>query len=634
VIRALALAAALASAPLRPFALEDVVAVRTVREMAVSPDGARAAIVVRRAHLAAGTNASELWLVDLRGTRRERRLAPGHASVSAVRWAPAGRDVGFVSRRGGRAQVWSVATGSGLPRRLTAHGEPVASFEWAADGRRLLFLAPAPDTPDEARRKAQKDDARVEGAHWRRHRVWVAAPGAAAEALTDGDRHVRQAAWAPDGRRIAIVTTPTPEADSSLEARVQVVDVARRAVRDVPGGLLGSDPRWSPDGRSLAFLRPFDGREISRNDAHVWAGGAEATRGVSGGLDRDVEDLRWTREGGALEVRYAMGTAHALARVDVAGARATPVWSPGRPLPLAERTGAGWAFVAGDVPAEVWVAGPTGASPRRRTTLNTALADRALPRLESVRWRSGPLEIEGVLAHPPFGVAGPRPLLVIPHGGPRDHTSAVFDPQTAYFASLGYLVLRPNFRGSTGYGDAFARANVADWGSGPFQDVMSGVDALVERGLADPARLFVYGWSYGGYLTNWAVTHTDRFRAAASGAGVADLRMQYVLSDARRWRFDYFTGSPFAGHLDLYARESPITYVASAKTPTLLIHGEQDVRVPLAQGVMMHRGLRDAGVETELVVYPREEHTLSEPRHVLDRLRRIAAWFARHDLRK
>jgi dipeptidyl aminopeptidase/acylaminoacyl peptidase len=161
---------------------------------------------------------------------------------------------------------------------------------------------------------------------------------------------------------------------------------------------------------------------------------------------------------------------------------------------------------------------------------------------------------------------------------------------------------------------------------------MTGVDALIARGLADPARLFLYGWSYGGYLANWAITHTDRFRAAASGAGVADLRLQYVISDARRWRFDYFSGSPFAGHQDLYARESPITYAPAARVPTLFLHGAEDVRVPPAQGWMMYRALRDAGVEAEMVVYPREGHGFEEPQHVLDRLRRISDWFSRHDV--
>ena len=456
-------------------------------------------------------------------------------------------------------------------------------------------------------------------------------PSRGAHAITDGSRHVQTAAWAPDGKRVALVTTATPEADSSLDARLQVLDVTTGVRRDVPGGDLASDPRWSRDGRSLAFVRPFDGRELSRNDAFVWTVGSDRVRNVSASLDRDVEDLGWTADGAALEVHHAAGAVSGIARIEVATGRVQPLWIPGRALLSAAHGGPGWVFVPGDAPAEVWVAGAAGESPRPRTRWNDSLRERVLPRLEVVRWRSGDAEVEGVLAHPTTSSTGRRPLIVIPHGGPRDHTSALFDPQTAYFASLGYLVLRPNFRGSTGYGDAFTRANVANWGAGPFDDMMAGVDALIARGLADPGRLFLYGWSYGGYLTNWAITHTDRFRAAASGAGVADLRMQYVISDARRWRFDYFSGSPFTGHQDLYARESPITYVAAARVPTLFLHGEADVRVPPAQGWMMYRGLRDAGVEAEMVVYPREGHGFEEPRHVLDRLRRIADWFARHD---
>ena len=627
------LSAAAAQAAPTPVDLADVIAFATVREMAIAPGGRVAAVSVRRGDLEAGTYRTEVWSVDLAGAAGARRLVSGDASSSNLRWSPSGKEIGFVAKRGERAQVWALPAGGGEARALTAFGESVSGFEWSPDGARLLLRAPAPETEEEALRRKRKDDARADGWQWRRDQLWIVPPaGGAARALTDGSRHVSSAAWAPDGKRVAIVATKTPEADSSLDARLQVLDVATGAATDVPGGDLASDPRWSRDGRAIAFVRPFDGHELSRNDAFVWTVGTDLSRNVSAALDRDVEDLRWTADGAGLEVHHAAGAVSGVARVDVATGRVRPLWMPGRALLSVAPGGPGWVFVPGDAPAEVWVAGATGESPQPRTRWHDGMRDRLLPRLEIVRWRSGSGEVEGVLAHPAPPAAGRRPLLVIPHGGPRDHSSALFDPQTAYFTSLGYLVLRPNFRGSTGYGDAFTRANVANWGAGPFEDVMAGVDAMIARGLADPARLFLYGWSYGGYLANWAITHTDRFRAAASGAGVADLRMQYVISDARRWRFDYFTGSPFRGHEDLYARESPITYVSSARVPTLFLHGEADVRVPPAQGWMMYRGLRDAGVETEMVVYPREGHGFEEPRHVLDRLRRIADWFSRHDV--
>ena len=624
---------ALLGAPATPFTLADVLAFATVREIAVSPDGRRAAVALRRGDVEAGAFRTELWSVDLAGSAPERRLTLRDGGASNLRWSPSGAEIGFVSRRGEHAQVWALPAAGGEARPLTSHRESVAGFEWSPDGQRLLLRAPSPETDDEAQRRQKKDDARADGWQWRRHRLWIVpAAGGAPAAVTDGSRHVQAAVWAPDGKRVAVLTTATPEADSSLDARLLVLDVVTGALREVPDSDVATDPRWSPDGNALAFVRPFDGHEVSRNDAFVWTVGSDRARDVSAALDRDVEDLRWTSDGTALEVRHAIGAVSGIARVQVATGRAAPLWTPGRALLAVAQGGPGWVFVPGDAPAEVWVADLSGASPRQRTRWNDALSGRVQPRLEVVRWRSGSADVEGVLAQPTTTAAGRRPLVVIPHGGPRDHTPLLFDPQTAYFASLGYLVLRPNFRGSTGYGDAFARGNVANWGAGPFEDVMTGVDALIARGLADPARLFLYGWSYGGYLANWAITHTDRFRAAASGAGVADLRLQYVISDARRWRFDYFSGSPFAGHQDLYTRESPITYAASARVPTLFLHGAEDVRVPPAQGWMMYRALRDAGVEAEMVVYPREGHGFEEPQHVLDRLRRISDWFSRHDV--
>jgi dipeptidyl aminopeptidase/acylaminoacyl peptidase len=206
-----------------------------------------------------------------------------------------------------------------------------------------------------------------------------------------------------------------------------------------------------------------------------------------------------------------------------------------------------------------------------------------------------------------------------------------FGPHDAWLASLGYLVFEPNFRGSTGYGDQFAKGNGGDWGAGPFSDIMAGVDALVAAGRADPNRLFLYGWSYGGIMANWTATHTDRFRAIVSGAGVADLRMQYILSDARRWRFDYFGGSPFEPqYLPAYWANSPVTQVGKVKTPVLFLQGEQDRRCPMPQALMMHRAILDNGGDSTLVLYPREGHGFREPEHLLDRTRRIAAFFAAH----
>jgi dipeptidyl aminopeptidase/acylaminoacyl peptidase len=625
---AVLLGAAALPAAARPFRLEDVVAFRTVREMAVSPDHKRVALLVREADLAAGRFRNRLWLVAADGSAPARRIEASPIPESSLKWSPDGARIGYLGRRALGSQVFAVSTRGGQALALTRHGASVAAFEWARRGG-LLAVAPAPVVEDQRHREKTRDDASVVGRHRRNHRAWLVSRAGGFSPLTDGTRHVQRATLSPDGSKVALITTPDPEADSSQEATLRLLDVASGKTEDVPRSALTADVEWSPDGKALAFVRPFDGHEISRADLFLWTPGEAAPRNVSSALDRDVEALRWSPDGAAVDAQLPEGARTTVARFLVSAAPGQTLWKPAHGLALLERAGSGWVYVPSDRPHELWAAGPQGESPRRLTRLNPDDIER--PRVELLRWHSGEREVEGVLFGPAERGGGDRPLVLHPHGGPRDHAGDDFDPLAAYLVAQGFLVLKPNFRGSTGYGDAFTRGNVEDWGAGPLADVLSGADALIARGLVDPSRLFLYGWSYGGYLANWAVTHTDRLRAAVSGAGVADLRMQYSISDARRWRFDYFRGSPFAGHEELYARQSPVTYARQARVPTLFLHGEKDERCPPAQGFMMYRALRDNGVETEMVLYPREPHVFVEPRHLIDRARRVGEWFRAHD---
>jgi dipeptidyl aminopeptidase/acylaminoacyl peptidase len=633
----------------RPMVLDDILGFRSIDEVRVSPDGRSAVVVVSQADLEKNRFESDLHLVPLAGDGPTRRLTTAPGRERNPRFSPDGKRLAFLAARGdGETQVWVMGLAGGEARPLTAHPSAVAGFDWAPEGGRILFVAEPGPTPGEKAQRDRGDDAWLLGAQWRNQRLYLApvlAGGAPGEvkAVTDGRWHVREdAAWSPDGKRIAWIATPTAEEDSLEEARLQLLDVASGATSDVPGSERASSFAWAPDG-GLLFARAFDGRGWSREDLFLWKPGDAAARDLSAALDRDVEAIRPVPGGGGVRVLYSRGAVHEVAAIDLPAAAPRTVWRPGHPLEQFEPLpGGGMVCVPGDRPDDLYLVAADGKAPRRLTRFNDAIEKAIdLPRIGALEWECDGRTLEGVLTDPaPPGHAGP--LLVRPHGGPRDHSMARFDPVNAWFAAQGYRVLQPNFRGSTGYGDAFAKANGGDWGDGPFRDVMAGVDHLIAPGFVDGTRLFLYGWSYGGIMANWAAVRSDRFKAIVSGAGVADLRMQYVLSDARRWRFDYFGGSPFTGNEPVYEKNSPVTHVGEpvasggvaarpSRTPVLFIQGEADDRCPLPQALMMHRALLDAGVETALVVYPREGHGFKEPRHILDRARRVTQWLADHD---
>lgn len=627
---------------------DDLVGFARVVGLDLSPDGRTVVACVERVVPGENRFATDLIEVPARGGSPERLLTHAPGDDCDPRFSPDGRWIGFLSDRGGSSQVFVLLAEGGEAAAATRHAESIDAFAWAADGRSIFFTAVAPRTADEIARRKAGDDAYLLGSEWRPHRLWqVAAPGLpgsgdpasgdgsvgrdAKPLLGDVDLHVvDRPAVSPDGRRVAFVAQPTPEADASEEATLRILDLATGTLSEVPGSRRGATPVWGrgvSDG-VLLFTRPFDGAGWSRADLFSWKpGDAAPPRDRSAGLDRDIEQV-FIAPDGSIEATWSRAANTELGVLGDAGVR--PVFRPGYPFATVVSAADGRLFVRGDRPDEIWFADRRGAV-RPITRLN---ADRTsaldLPPIETVRWKSGSREVEGVLTRPATAArGGAAPLLVRPHGGPRAHSLREFSAQNAWFAALGYLVLEPNFRGSTGYGDAFAKGNARDWGAGPFADVMAGVDALIASGSADPKRLYLFGWSYGGIMANWAATHGDRFRAIVSGAGVADLRMQYILSDARRWRFDYFGGSPFLPeHLPTYLANSPVSAVSKPTTPVLFIQGEADRRCPLPQALMMHRALLDAGGTSTLMIFPREGHLFREPVHIVDRARAIARFLA------
>jgi dipeptidyl aminopeptidase/acylaminoacyl peptidase len=282
-------------------------------------------------------------------------------------------------------------------------------------------------------------------------------------------------------------------------------------------------------------------------------------------------------------------------------------------------------------PPEVWVCAADGSGLRQLTKLAPDVDAWTLATTEVIRWRSHDgMEIEGLLVKPAGFRAGQRyPLVVRPHGGPHGATRVSFSAEHQIFASHGYLSFAPNFRGSGGYGQPFIDADRGQFGGGDYQDLISGVDYLIAQGLVDPERLVITGSSYGGFMTTWVVGHTNRFKAAVAGAAITDVFSYYGTTDMPSWiEWEYY-GPPWKNP-DLVRAFSPISYVHHVKTPTLMTHGAEDVRVPLSQGREFYFSLKTLGVPTGLVIYPGERHGISRPVHQVDRLRRTLEWFARY----
>jgi dipeptidyl aminopeptidase/acylaminoacyl peptidase len=458
--------------------------------------------------------------------------------------------------------------------------------------------------------------------------------------------------FSPDGLRIAFTAAPTPWLRDERDGiyLLTLADDSLEKITSNPGS--DHSPAFSPDGETIAFLTtPNDGEPLpdgtlipDLRNARLALYDVQTKRIADLGdpaFDRIPGDPQWTPEGDRLlftvgdrayQEIYAFELRSRRYRKLTNGALAIlgNMSRDGSVVALTLQS-AGW-------PAEVHVSGPDFALPRRLTAINSQVESLALGESEVVTWKSTEgYEVEGVLLKPVGYERGKRyPLQVVVHGGPTgahlNYFRVSYGDGGQHWAGQGWAVLYPNPRGSTNYGEEFMRGNLADWGGGDYRDIMSGVDAMVAAGIADPERLAILGWSYGGYMTCWTVSQTTRFKAAMIGAGLTNLVSMYGTNDIPNYLGTFFNGTLGPETEHLYRERSGLTYVDRVTTPTLILHGSADERVPIGQPMEFFRALKDRGVATELVFYPREGHGFQEYYHRLDRMRRQYEWITRHTL--
>ncbi len=617
---------------------KDVVELKQVSDPQLSPDGGRVVFVVAEIDSKENVYQSDLWLAGS-SEGEPLRLTRHPKNDRAPRWSPDGRRLAFVSEREEKPQLFLMDARGGEPWKLTDAKGGVSAFAFSPDGKTIAYLATdAPSEDDEKKTKA-KDDERVIDKDFKMTHLWtIDLATKKATRLTEGAFTLSDPQYSPDGNSIAMVRRPTPKADDGSLADILIVPAsggAPRVLFDNNGP--DSQPRWSPDGKQLAFVSR-DGKLSAHGNPLLMlipASGGAAKALTDGELSPG--SLSWAPDGRSLYFTAGQGVRASAFSISVAGGKPQPVVEGpfvAGSLAVAEKAGT-LAFLRQEPwsPQDVWVQKP-GAAAAKRSAMNPQTADFKLGKAEVIRWKSfDGREIEGVLWLPQDAKPGkPLPLVVAAHGGPSGVYAMGFPGSWGNYAHCytgkGWAVFQPNFRGSSSYGDAFLRLNHKDWGGGDFKDIMSGVDQLIAKGIADKERMAFHGWSYGGYMTAWTITQTARFKAAAAGAGLTNMVSMYSTNDLQRTLEEYFGAEPWDDY-QAYERASAMYHIKKAKTPTLILHGEKDDRVPLGQAQELYMGLKKNGVPVEMVVYPREPHGLREPNHQKDKMEREMAWFER-----
>jgi dipeptidyl aminopeptidase/acylaminoacyl peptidase len=619
----------------KPLTPESSLNLRFLSDLQLSPDGTRLAFVVTEPPTDDG-RATHIWLYDKRNNTT-RQFTYSKKSEKWPRWSPDGKQLAFLSNRSEEDQIYVMRADGGEAIALTKGKRGIARFAWSPSSQQIAFLAPDAKTEAEEKKEKDKDDAHVADKEDKHARLWLLNVNTQeAKAITDAKWELSEIAWLPSGESVIVVATDHPESDQDTNRifSIKLVDGAMAQLA-APRGPFG-DLKVSPDGTTASFIGsredgPAPHDLMLLDIAHL---GKIAPQNLTASLlDRQILDYQLTKSTEGAVAIVASGFRTGFHGIDVGPYnRAIGPWRPITVNPVAFAfSGEGLIFVGQSAtqPQELYSWDKKG-EPLQLTHLNEAFKQFSLIQPEFYKYKSfDGLEIEAAILKPGnYDGKSKLPLITLIHGGPTGTWQDTIETWGQLLAARGYAVFYPNIRGSIGYGQKFIEMNRADWGGKDFKDVMAGVDDLIAKGLADPDRLAIGGWSYGGYMAEWAITQTTRFKAAVSGAGLSNLISEFGTERGPSYD-EWFWGLPYEKPQG-FLNSSPFLYLKNAKTPTLILQGDADTVDPLGQSQELYRGLKRYGVETQLVVYPREPHGFHEQKHLVDRLNRITAWYDAH----
>ncbi|MEW6455715.1 MAG: S9 family peptidase [Acidobacteriota bacterium] len=630
----------------KPMEIEDVLKIKSVSNPRISREGKFIVFEVREVLMDKNEYNSDLYLINLENIQII-RLTYDLKNDFYPRFSPDLKYLAFLSDREEKNQIFLFSLKGGEPFKLTDSKTGITSFAWTTDGNYIIYRAPDPPTEEEEKRKKEKDDAIIVDKDLKNNHLWkINIESKETKKITDGNFNVNSFEISPDDSKIAFTASPTPKVADTLETEIYIIPIDGEKPEKITDNKTSEfNLVWDDNNQYLYFLAnsneflkyPGQGKIFSLELS------TRLPKCLTKNFSGDILSFILNKNKGNIIFVAHEGVNQNLYSFSLTGNTITE-FSKGNHVisSINYVNGEVLTFILQDPenPGEVFISNVEHFNPKKLTDLNASIKDFNLGIYKTVKWKSkDKKEIEGLLVLPHDYEEGKKyPLIVQLHGGPASAYLNSFSSSWSTYVNVltgkGFTIFQPNYRGSTGYGDDFMREIEGKYFDKSIDDIITGIDHLISKGIADEAKIGVMGWSAGGHMTNWLITHFPyKFKAASSGAGVANWVSLYSQTDIQYTREQYLLDKPW-NNLDHYIKYSPLTYIKNVKTPTLILFGEKDERIPTPQGQELYMGLLKNGVPVEFVIFPREPRGLREPKHQIFKMKKELEWFEKWILKK